>query len=179
MFLYSSFLFLDQAATSTEQCIVKAVSNEPEKWTLFANLLKIRFYISIKAPSHPFGWWNQHWDVLLHQCPGWRRLCINRLPKIHSLILFQVWWSHRENREREWWSHSHKIKKVKGLNNGTMKALSKQSLLKLGFNLVKIEHTFTSISLNGVKILQNKELCLFCGSLFAFMRILSMTEQIL
>lgn len=103
-----------------------------------------------------------------------------RLPKIHSLILFHVWWSHRENIKGEWWSHSHKIKKVKGLNTGTMKAVSKQSLLKLGFNLVRIEHTFTSISFNGVKILQNKKLCsLSCGLLFAFMRILSTTEQIL
>lgn len=145
-----------------------------------ANLLKIRFYISIKAPSHPLGWWNQPWDVLLHQCSGWRRLCFNRPPKIHSSILFHVWWSHRENSKCERWSHSHKIKKVKGLSTGTMKALPKQSLLKLGFNLVKIKHTFTSISFNGVKILQNKKLCsLSCGLLFALMRILSMTEQIL
>lgn len=39
-----------------------------------------------------------------------------------------------------------------------MKAVFKQSLLKSAFNLVKIEHTFTRFSLNGLKILWNKKL---------------------
>lgn len=61
-----------------------------------------------------------------------------------------------------------------------MKPVSKQSLVKSGFNLVKVEHTFPGVYFSGQKILWNWKLHSLSGALlFGFTRILSLTEQTL